>query len=151
MCQSPKHYMTKTVCLFLDRFCQFRMLISMNHTPPGRYRVYQLLIFCIKMYTLCLQNLCLFFGIGNLDCYFFVRFISNHLCFRVSLCLVSRCNIISFRNHSFIYSFLIIIRQIQLLGFKFEKFDSILIHVCSYCLHNHIRQFSVTTCDHLIL
>ena len=52
MCQSAKHDMAEMICLFLDGSRQFRVFIAMDHTPPGRYRIDQFLIFRIKINTL---------------------------------------------------------------------------------------------------
>ena len=44
MRQPSEHNMGKFFRLRDNRLIQLRVLVAMNHTPPGRYGIYQLLI-----------------------------------------------------------------------------------------------------------
>ena len=79
MSESAKHYMAETIGLLFDCGGEFRMLVTVDHAPPGRNGIDQFLILCIEMHTLGIQDFVRFFHSFHL----FIR-IPYHLIFTSS-------------------------------------------------------------------
>ena len=57
MGQAAQHYMGKFLQLHFDRLIEFRMLVSVDHAPPGRHGINQFLIFGIQIDPFCINDL----------------------------------------------------------------------------------------------
>ena len=79
MGETAEHHMAETVSLFFDGSGQFRVFVAVDHTPPGRNRIDQFLVFGVEMHAFCIQDLVRLFHCFHL----FIR-IPYHLIFTSS-------------------------------------------------------------------
>ena len=70
MGKTAEHYVGEVVSLCFDGFCQFRVFVAVDHTPPGGNGINQFLVFGVEIDT---------FGVND-----FIRlFHSFHLFIRI--------------------------------------------------------------------